>query len=322
MSKKVMLAVSFDDFGGEEVLRYREHPVPVPGPGEVLIKVHAAGVNPVDWKIRDGLLKTRMPHQFPIIPGWDVAGTVAAVGPKCRRFRRGQAVFAYARKPVIKDGCYAQFVVLPETSVAAKPKKLSFVEAASVPLAALTAWQSLFDAAQLQKGQTVLIHAAAGGVGGFAVQLAKWKGARVIGTASAVNHDYVRSLGADEVIDYTQTDFAEAVRSLAPKGVDVVYDTVGEQTQVRSIPLVRKGGVLVTILAPTEQAQSAKGIRLEYVFVAPNAGQLKKLADLADEKKLRTHIAAELPLDQAAEAMRLSKAGHTRGKLVLVLKHG
>lgn len=315
---KTMMAVSFDDFGSEDVLRYREHPIPEPGPGEILIKVRAAGVNPVDWKIREGLLKTRMPHQFPIIPGWDVAGTVAALGPKCRRFKKGDAVYAYARKPVIKDGCYAEYVVLPEKNVALKPETLSFAEAASIPLAALTAWQSLFDAADLQKGQTVLIHAAAGGVGGFAVQLAKWKGARVIGTASAANHDYVRSLGADEVIDYTQTDFVEAARALAPKGFDVVYDTVGEDVQIRSIPLVRKGGVLVTILAPKPEAQAAKQLRLRYVFVAPNAAQLKRLATLADSGKLKTHISAEFPLEQAAEAQRRSKAGHTRGKMVLI----
>ncbi|MCS6771918.1 MAG: NADP-dependent oxidoreductase [Kiritimatiellae bacterium] len=314
-----MKAVCFDNFGDESVLQIRDLPKPEPGKGEVLIRVHAAGVNPVDWKIREGLLKTRMPHQFPIIPGWDVAGTIEKLGPGCRRFKKGAAVYAYARKPVIKDGCYAEYVVLPEKNVALKPRSMDFKQAASIPLAALTAWQSLFDAAELQKGDTILIHAAAGGVGGFAVQLAKWKGARVIATASANNHEYVRSLGADEVIDYTQTDFVEAVRTLAPKGVDVAYDTVGESVQVRSIQTVRKGGTLVTILAPTPEAQSARGLRLKYVFVAPNARQLARLASLIEAGKFKTHLTAELPLEQAAEAQRMSRTGHTRGKIVLVI---
>lgn len=313
-----MRAVSFDNFGDESVLQLREHPDPVPGKGEILIRVMAAGVNPVDWKIREGLLKTRMPHQFPIIPGWDVAGKVEKLGPGCRRFKKGAAVYAYARKPVIKDGCYAEYVVLPEKNVALMPKSMDFKQAATVPLAALTAWQSLFDAAGLEKGQTVLIHAAAGGVGGFAVQLAKWKGARVIATASAKNHEYVRSLGADEVIDYTQSDFVEAVRALAPKGVDVAYDTVGEEVQIRSLQTVRKGGTLVTILAPTPEVQSARGVHLKYVFVAPNAAQLARLAKLIDSGRVKTHIAAEFPLDQAAEAQRMIRSGHTRGKIVIV----
>lgn len=313
-----MKAVSFDDFGGVEVLKYREHPKPSPGKGEVLIRIRAAGVNPVDWKIREGLLKTRLPHQFPVIPGWDVAGTIAALGPGCRRFKKGEAVYAYARKPVIKDGCYAEFVVLPEKQVARKPATLNFVQAASIPLAALTAWQCLFDAADLQKGQTVLIHAGAGGVGGFAVQFAKWKGARVLATASAANHEYVRSLGADEVMDYTQTDFVEAVRAFAPKGVDVAYDTVGDDVQVRTVATVRKGGTLVSILAFRPETQAARGIQLRYVFVSPNAVQLAKLARLADSGKLKTHIAAQLPLEQAAEAHRMIRTGHTRGKIVLV----
>lgn len=313
-----MKAIVLDDFGPAELLQLREVRRPEPARGELLIRVRAAGVNPVDWKIREGLLKTRLPHQFPIIPGWDVAGTIAAVGPGCRRFRKGDAVYAYARKPIVKDGCYAEFVVLPEKNVAAKPRKMTFQQAASVPLAALTAWQSLFDAARLQKGQTVLIHAAAGGVGGFAVQLARWKGARVIATASRANHDYVKALGADEVIDYSAVDFVEAVRSFAPQGVDVAYDTVGEDVQVRSTGVVRKGGVLVTILAPRPEAQSAKGIRLQYVFVAPNAAQLKRLAALADAGILKTHLAAVLPLAHAAEAHRMIQTGHTRGKIVLV----
>ncbi len=312
-----MKAIAMDDFGDASVLALREMARPDPGRGEVLIRVRAAGVNPVDWKIREGLLKTRLPHQFPIVPGWDVAGAVAALGPGCRRFRKGDAVYAYARKPVIKDGCYAEYVVVSEKNVARKPAALSYQEAASIPLAALTAWQSLFDAAGLTRGQTILIHAGAGGVGGFAIQLAKWKGARVLATASARNHDYVRGLGADEVIDYTRTDFVAAVGALAPGGLDVAYDTVGEDVQVRTIATVRRGGTLVTILAPRPESLNAGGIRVRYVFVAPNGAQLKRLAALADAGLLATHVSAILPLERAAEAHRLIQTGHTRGKIVL-----
>lgn len=315
-----MKAVYLNDFGSEAVLQYGDLPRPEPQPGELLIRVRAAGVNPVDWKIREGWLKTRLPHQFPIIPGWDVAGEVAAVGPGARGFQRGDAVYAYARKPVVKDGCYAEYVTLPARQVAPKPKNLSFEEAASIPLAALTAWQSLFDAADLKKGQVVLIHAAAGGVGGFAVQLAKLHGALVLGTARAENHEYVRGLGAEDVIDYSATDFVEEVRRRYSRGVDVVLDAVGGETQVRSASVVKRGGTLVTILAPepaTESALKRRGAVLKYVFVAPNAAQLRKLTRLVEAGRFRTTLADVLPLSEAAEAQRRSRAGHTRGKLVL-----
>lgn len=315
-----MKAVYLDDFGPAEVLRFGELPRPTPAKGEVLIRVRAAGVNPVDWKIREGLLKTRLPHQFPIIPGWDVAGVVAEVGPGVRGFQKGDAVYAYARKPVIQDGCYAEYVALPARQVALKPRNLSFEEAAAIPLAALTAWQSLFDAAELKKGQTVLVHAAAGGVGGFAVQLAKNSGATVVGTARAENHEYLRELGADIAVDYTAGDFVAAIRERFPRGVDVVLDAVGGETQTRSAELVRRGGTLVTILAPeaaTEAALRRRGANLRYVFVTPNAAQLRKLTALAEAGRLRVHLADMLPLSEAAEAQRRVQTGHTRGKIVL-----
>lgn len=316
----MMKAVYHEDFGPADVLKYGDVPRPSPGRDEVLIRVRAAGVNPVDWKIREGLLKTRMPHQFPIIPGWDVAGVVAEVGPGVSGFRKGDAVYAYARKPVIKDGCYAEFVTLPARQIAPKPRSLSFEEAAAVPLAALTAWQALFDAAGLGKGQTVLVHAAAGGVGGYAVQLAKQRGAVVIGTARAENHDYLKELGADHTVDYTSGDVVEQIRTQFPRGVDVVLDAVGGETQIRSAELVRRGGTLVTILAPqaeTETALRRRGAKLAYVFVAPNAAQLRKLSSLAESGRLRVHLAATLPLSEAAEAHRRIQGGHTRGKIVL-----
>ncbi len=316
----LMKAVYHEDFGPVDVLKYGDLPRPSPGKGEVLIRVRAAGVNPVDWKIREGLLKTRMPHQFPIIPGWDVAGVVAEVGPGVSGFRKGDAVYAYARKPVIKDGCYAEFVTLPARQIAPKPRSLSFEEAAAIPLAALTAWQALFDAAGLGKGQVVLVQAAAGGVGGYSVQLAKWRGAVVIGTARAENHEYLRELGVDHAVDYSVGDVVDQVRPLVPRGVDVVLDAMGGETQIRSAELVRRGGTLVTILAPqaeTEKTLRRRGAKLAYVFVAPNAAQLRKLTALAERGDLRVRLAATLPLTEAAEAHRRIQSGHTRGKIVL-----
>lgn len=313
-----MKAILFDDFGDVDVLKLREISDPHPGPGEVRIRVHAAGVNPVDYKIRKGYLKGRLLNELPIIPGWDAAGVIDEIGAGVTSAKIGDVVYAYCRKPVIQFGTYAEYVVVPETSVANMPRKATFAEAASIPLAALTAWQSLFDAAQLKAGQTVLIHAGAGGVGGFAVQLAKNAGAYVIATASAKNHVYVRDLGADEVIDYTQIDFREIMNAGHPGGVDVVFDTVGGDVQKRSADVIKPGGVLVSILAyEDEEAIKARGILTRYVFVAPNRDQLRELAVLFDAGRFKTHLAAVFPLDQAAEAHRRIETGHTVGKLVL-----
>jgi NADPH2:quinone reductase len=302
------------------VLRVGTADDPVAGPGEVVIKVGAAGVNPVDAKIRRGMLRERIPHELPIIPGWDAAGEVVETGKGVDDLSPGDPVFAYCRKPVVQYGAYAAFIALPATSVARRPANLSVAEAASVPLAALTAWQSLFDAAGLRAGQTVLIHAGAGGVGGFAIQLAKHAGARVLATASAANHALVRSYGADEVIDYTEVDFREAVRAACPGGVDVAYDTVGGEVQARSAEVVRRAGVLVSILAfADEAAVQALGVQTRYVFVAPNRGQLGSLAGLIEQGVVRPRLADILPLEDAAEAHRRIETGHTAGKLVLMV---
>jgi NADPH:quinone reductase-like Zn-dependent oxidoreductase len=290
-----MKAIAIEEYGGREKLKVMDVPKPVPQPGEVLIRIMAAGVNPVDCKIRQGYLKDRLPNRFPLIPGWDAAGV------------------AYCRKPVIQHGTYAEYVSVPETYVAAKPRNLSFEEAASIPLAALTAYQSLFDAAGLGRGQNVLIHAAAGGVGGFAVQLARDRGATIWATASRKNHEYVRGLGAHHVIDYTACDFREKARNM-----DVVFDTVGGDVQIRSADCVKKGGVLVSILAyQDEAALKAKGIVTKYVFVTPNASQLAELAAMAEQGRLKTHLAAVFPLEEAAQAHEMIESRHTRGKIVL-----
>lgn len=314
-----MKAVFFSEFGGIEVLRSGEVADPHPGAGEVRICIRTAGVNPVDFKIRKGLLQGRLPHEMPIIPGWDAAGVIDEVGEGVTACKAGDEVFAYCRKPVIQFGCYAEYVVVPADFVAAKPKNASFSQAASIPLAALTAWQSLYDAAELKAGQTVLIHAGAGGVGGFAIQLAKLRGAHVITTASAANHAYVRELGADEVIDYHSMDFREAVKAVHPDGVDAVYDTLGGEVQVKSADVIKPGGIMVSILAYVDEpAIQAKGIQTRYVFVSPNSSQLRELATLFDAGKFTTRIAAEFSLAEAAEAHRRIESGHTAGKLVLL----
>ena len=208
-----MKAIAINEFGGRDKLQFMDLPMPEIKPGEILVKVKTAGVNPVDWKIREGYIKDLFPYEFPIILGWDAAGIVEQAGPEVTLFKEGDEIFAYCRKPMVQGGAYAEYIVLEEEHAAIKPKNTSFEEAASIPLAALTAYQSLFDAAKLQSGETVLIHAAAGGVGGFGVQLARDRGATVWGTASGHSSEYVQDLGGDRVVDYSQVDFRETVRS-------------------------------------------------------------------------------------------------------------
>lgn len=316
-----MKAVQIRGYGGIDVLEMAEWPDPVPGPGEVRLRIHAAGVNPVDAKIRKGLLVQRLPHTLPLIPGWDAAGEIDAVGAGVTLHRPGDRVYAYCRLPVVHAGAYAEYIVLPEHQVAAMPASLDFVAAAAVPLAALTARQSLFDAGGLTAGQRVLIHAGAGGVGGYAVQMAKNAGAFVIATARRCNHPVLRDLGVDMAIDYTEVDFRDAVLDAFPEGIDLAYDTVGGEVQVRSADVLARGGTLVSILAfQNEEAIKARGIQTRYVFVAPNRDQLVELAREIDAGRLAVRVAATLPLEEAAEAHRRIETGRTVGKLVLRIR--
>ncbi len=309
-----MKAVRIHQFGGVELLRYEDAPRPVPDAGEVLIHVHAAGVNPVDWKIREGRLQSRITHHLPLTLGWDVAGVIEQLGPGVTQFKAGDAV--YARPDLARDGAYAEYIAARASEIALKPQTLDFIHAAAVPLSALTAWQSLFDAGNLQPGQRILIHAGAGGVGHYAVQFARWKGAHVITTASARNANFVRSLGADEVIDYTATRFEDAVRD-----ADMVFDTVGGEIQTRSWKVLKKGGILVSILTLTvpEEAEQ-RGWRSAYVFVQPNAAQLAQIAELIDTGKVKPVVENVFPLHEAAKAHTLIQGAHTRGKIVLRVK--
>ena len=306
-----MKAVRVHEYGGVDVLRLEDAPRPDPGPGEVLVRVHAAAVNPVDWKVRAGYLREWMKYKLPMIPGWDFSGVVESAGPGADGWRAGMEV--YARPDLSRDGAYAEYIAVRESEIAAKPKSVDHVQAAAIPLAALTAWQALFDAGGLRAGQRVLIHAAAGGVGHFAVQLAKWKGAFVAGTASARNHDFLRQLGADQLIDYTSVRFEDVARDF-----DVVLDTLAGETRSRSWGVLKKGGILVTVLGqPSQEDAKAHGVRAAGIFVQPNPKQLAEIATLVDSRKLKPNIDGVFPLAEAAKAHALGETNHVRGKLVL-----
>ncbi len=308
---KTMKAVCIYSYGGPRVLVYEDAPFPHPGDGEVLVRVHAAGINPVDWKIREGHLRGMLHHTLPLVLGWDVSGVVEAIGFGVSRLKVGDAVFS--RPDISRDGAYAEFIVIRESEVALKPKSIDHLHAAALPLAGLTVWQTLFDAGGLSSGQRVLIHAAAGGVGHLAVQLAKWKGAHVIGTASARNHDFLRKLGVDEVVEYETVRFEEAVQP-----VDVVLDTLGGDIQERSWKVLKPGGILISIASPPPAGiAAAHGVRQAFVFTQPNAAQLALIATLVEAEKLKAIVETILPLSDATRGQELSEHGHTRGKIVL-----
>jgi len=306
-----MKAVRIHSYGGADVLTYEDAPRPTAGDGEVLVRVHATSVNPFDCAVRAGYMSAYLNYTLPVILGTDVSGIVEEVGSGVTTFKRGDSV--YARGGVTRDGAYAQYAVAPASDVAAKPASLDHIHSAAIPHATLTAWQALFGLANLTKGQTVLIHGAAGGVGHLAVQLAKWRGAKVIGTASR-NLDFVRGLGVDEAIDYSTTPFENAVSN-----VDVVLDTVGGDTQQRSWQVLRPGGILVsTIQAPPEETAKAHGVRGAFVFSTPPIGEvLTEVATLADTGKIKPEVSAVLPLQEVRKAHQMVEAGHTRGKIVL-----
>lgn len=306
-----MKAIRIHSYGDAGVLSRDEVPVPVPADDEVLIRVIAAGVNPADWKIREGRFTEMLPYRLPLTLGWDVAGIVEAVGPAVRRFHPGDAV--YSRPDVMRDGCYAEYVVVRSAEIAAKPLTIPFAAAASLPLAGITAWKALITVGQLNAGQSVLIHAAAGGVGSLAVQLAKYRGADVIATASTRNADLATFLGADEVIDYVRDDFVAAAR-----GVDLVLDTLGGEVLQRSWETLKPGGLMVSVVDPPDEAVAQRyGVRSEFVVIEPDAPVLEQLGGLVDAGQVRPVVGAEFALDDVAAAHALSQSGRARGKIVL-----
>ncbi|WP_225804476.1 NADP-dependent oxidoreductase [Streptomyces sp. NK15101] len=306
-----MRAVVVEQWGGPENLVEREVERPEPGLNEVLVRVHAAGVNPVDWKTRaSGALIGW--GDVPVL-GWDVSGTVEAVGPGVGIFRPGDEVFGMPLFPR-QAGGYAEYVVAPARHLAPKPSSLTHVEAAALPLAALTAWQALVDAADVRPGERVLVHAAAGGVGHLAVQIAKARGAYVVGTASAAKHDLVRELGADEVVDYRAARFEDVV-----SGIDVVLDGLGGETAERSLKVLRDGGRLITLPGPDDVPAARDGVRAAWVLVEPDHLGLREIAALVERGALRPVVDTVLPLAEAAEAHAIGELGRTTGKIVLTV---
>ncbi len=301
-------AIRIHNYVRSEELKLESVQTPEPQADEVLVRVLAAGVNPVDWKITEGYMKDFRPIQFPYIPGRDIAGIVEEVGPGVTAFQKGQAVFGQSAK-----GGYAEYTVASVNTLALKPETLSFEQAAAIPVGATTAWQGLFDHGNLQAGQTVLIQGAAGGVGLFAIQFAHWKGAHVIGTTSTANVDFVRSFGADTVIDYTTAPIEQAVHD-----VDLVFDGVGAPTLTSSLKAVKNGGTLVTIAGqPDEQKAREKNVRVERFAAQVSSKLLTTFAQLITEGQLKVAIEATYPISDAGQAHEHSKSGHGRGRIVL-----
>ncbi len=321
MKTETMKAVRIHAFGDIDVLQYEDVERPEPQAGEVLVRVRAAGINPVDYVSREQPIPlTTGTKGLPYILGWDISGEVVALGEGVTRFAVGDEVYGMPRFPD-EAKAYSEYVTAPVSDIALKPQKLTHQEAAGVPLAALTAWQALFDVAHLRAGQTVFIPGGAGGVGHFAIQLAKWKGAKVITTTSTRNVDFVRHLGADVVIDYTQQAFVDVV-----KDVDVVLDTIGEDVLRHSFQVVKRSGVIVSlpghkgVRALGEQLASQYGVTFVLILVHPSGEQMAAMAPLFDADQLKTHLDAVFPLKDVAQAHKLSEGGHVRGKLVLTVE--
>ena len=306
-----MKAIVAHQYGGPEVLKYEDAPRPEPNENQILVRVIAAGVNPVDGMIVSGMFSKNQKLTSPMIPGGDIAGIVEKTGSKITKFKAGDEIYAYLS--LKNNGGYAEYAVANEKEAAPKPQSISYVEAAAVPIVALTAWQALIDSAKLSAGQSVLIHGGSGGVGKFAIQIAKARGAKVYATASTANQELLKQLGADVAIDYTNQKFEDVA-----KDVDVVLDSVGKDTLARSYGVVKKGGFVATLVSRLDQAELDKhGIRGESISVKPNAEELSELGKLIDAGKIKVLVSQTFPLADAVKAQEQVATGHTRGKIVL-----
>jgi NADPH:quinone reductase-like Zn-dependent oxidoreductase len=307
--KGSMKAVRIHEYGDASVLRYEDVPIPTIGPDEVLIKVRAAGVNPADCKLRSGVFRDKRPIQFPVILGTDVAGTIEEVGALVTRFHKGNRVISRV------ENSYAEFVAAKTDFVSRAPANVRLEQAGGIPVASGVAWLMLFEGAKLRAGQSVLVHAGAGGVGGYAVQLAKLAGATVYATCSRVNGDLVSSLGADAVIDYRTEDFVSRVRN-----VDVVLDTIGGETQLRSWGVLREGGVLVSIVSPPSDELAKKhGASGRFGRRDINGAILENVVGLIESDKIKVSVDREFALQDARLAHEYSETGHARGKIILLV---
>ena len=310
-----MKAIVINQYGGAEELVEKELSKPNIEANQVLIEMHATSINPIDWKIRAGYMKDGMDFDFPLILGWDAAGVVSEVGKEVANFKVGDEVFA---RPAMSNGTYAEYVAVEEELVALKPKSVSFEEAASVPLAGLTAWQCLVDYGHIKQGNKVLIHAGSGGVGSFAIQIAKSFGAYVISTASGKNEAFLKELGVDEFINYETTDFIDVVND-----VDLVVDTMGGEILDESLEIVKEGGRLVSTAGqPDAEKAKAKKVTADSMWLNPNGKQLAELGDLMEKGKVKVHIGETYPLTQAGlrKAHELSETHHAKGKIVIKIK--
>mgnify|MGYP001197155719 CR=1 FL=1 len=307
-----MKAIVINAYGGRDQLKEYEVPKPLPKDNEVLIKIHATSINPIDWKVREGYLKNRLPFHFPIILGWDAAGVVERVGAKVTRFEVGDRVFT--RPATTERGTYAEYIAVDEAHVAPMPKNATFTEAAAVPLAGLTAWQSLVEFAGVKKGDRVLIHGGAGGVGSFAIQIAKAKGAEVTATGSSQSAEIIKNLGADHFLNYVTDSLSDAGE------FDVVLDTIGGKTQEESFEVLKPGGVLVSILqAPDQEKAKAKNVKAGLIWMEPNGKQLEELGKMIEDGRLKPLIDTVLPFSEEGlkKAHERSESGHAKGKIVI-----
>jgi NADPH:quinone reductase-like Zn-dependent oxidoreductase len=308
MATSLINAIQVHEYGAADQLRLEQIPTPEPGEGEVLVQVRAAGVNPADWKIRSGMFRAFLPTTFPYVPGADLAGVIDQVGPSVTTLQPGQAVFGRG-----SQGTYAEYVLAAATTLALKPDSLSFDEAATIPVGATTAWQGLFDHGELDAGQRVLILGGSGGVGLFAVQFARWKGAHVLSTTSASNVEFVRVLGAEQVFDYAQADALDAVRD-----IDLVFDTVGGAAQASAFSTLKRGGALVTIAGmPDEARAQERGVRAARFSAQASSELLATFARLISAGEIKAIVGATFPLSEAGRAQELSQQGHGRGRIIL-----
>lgn len=307
-----MKAIVMNTYGNEDVLNYIDVDRPEPKADEVLVKVHVAAVNPADWKIRNGFGEM-FGLKLPLILGGEIAGTIEEVGVEVKNFKQGDAVYGITASGGLSGG-YAEYALAKAAAIAPKPESITFEESAAIPVAALTAWQAMFDVAHLSSGQRILIAGASGGVGSMAVQLAKAKGAFVIGMASGRNEQFVRDLGADEFVDYTRQPFEEVV-----KDMDVVFDTIGGDTLEQAFKTLKKGGFLVSAVeTPSEEKAKEFDIKVaQLLFFQPSAQQLTEINRLIEAGKLKIHVETVLPLPEVKKAHQLSQSRRTRGKIVL-----
>lgn len=306
-----MKAVRIHVYGSSEVLNIENIPVPIIADNDVLIKIYATSVNPLDWKVREGLLQRMNLHKLPLTLGWDVSGVVEKTGSNATKFKVGDEV--YTRPALERDGSYAEYIAVRENEVAFKPKSLTHESAAAVPLAGITAWEVLIKTAKIRKEQRVLIHCASGGVGTIAVQLAKARGCYVIGTTSTVNVDLVKSLGADEVINYKSQNFSAVV-----KDIDVVFDTLGGETQEKSWKVLKENGIMVSVVKqPNPDTAKKYKVRQGFVFIKPDAVILTELAKMIDDGKIKPVVGTVFTLDEIKKAHDLSQSGRAKGKIII-----